>query len=96
MNRQCFVILESQRDENGYIPSLVTENEPGHQPATGNGPCSVPWYWGDTFERAEKVCARVNLDRYGITEATAARIVASSMFPQPDWDRGVTKADLYE
>lgn len=79
MPRQCYVILDSQCDEHGYIPSLVTENEPGHSPLTGNGDGSAPWYWGQTYERASQVCARVNLDRFGINERTAAKIVASSM-----------------
>ena len=77
--RQCFVILPTQYEEGrGYIPSLVIENESGHYPMTG-GPDQEPWYWGDTIERAEQVCARFNLDRYGISKATAARIVGSTM-----------------
>ena len=78
--RQCFVILETQYDEHGYIPSLVTENEPGHAPMMGNGEHATPWYWGKTIERAKEVCARVNKQRFGITEQTAERILASSMF----------------
>ena len=77
--RQCFVILETQCDEHGYIPSLVVENEPGHSPLTGRGEFATPWYWGKTVKRAREVCARVNLDRYGISKNTAARIVASTM-----------------
>ena len=79
--RQCFVILAGQYEEGrGYIPSLVTENEPGHSPMTGRGKFAEPWYWGDTMERAKEVCAAANLRRYGITKKTAARIVCSSMF----------------
>lgn len=78
--RQCYVILETQRDEHGFIPSLVTENVPGHSPLSGRGEGATPWYWGKTYERATKVCARVNKDRYGLSENAAARIVLSSMF----------------
>ncbi len=77
--RQCFVILATQCDEHGYIPSLVVENEAGHSPMTGRGEFATPWYWGKTLDRAEAVCARFNKDRYGISEDTAWRIVASSM-----------------
>lgn len=100
--RQCFVILATQRDEYGYIPSLVTENEPGHSPMTG-GPDQEPWRWGKTLDKAESVCAKVNLDRYGLTEHAADNIVCSSMFhrthgsftdSQPDWDRGVSTGDF--
>ena len=79
MPRQCFVILASQFDEHGYIPSLVTEHEPGHAPMTGRDELAAPWYWGKTYERAKEVCARVNRERFGISEQTAMRIVASSM-----------------
>jgi len=77
--RVCFAILETQQDDHGYIPSLVTENEAGHAPMTGRGDDAVPWYWGKTRERAQQVCDRVNLDRYGISPKTACRIIASSM-----------------
>ncbi len=77
--RQCFAILETQQDDHGYIPSLVTENEPGHAPMTGRGEDAVPWYWGKTRERAQQVCDRINRDRYNISPKTALRILASSI-----------------
>lgn len=80
--RQCFVILQTQRDEHGFIPSLVTEGEPGHSPMTGRGEHATPWYWGDTYERAWKVADRYNKQRYGITHKTALRIMASTMHAQ--------------
>src|SRR5262245_6151884 len=76
--RQCFAVFESQRNERGFIPSLVTENEPGHSPLIGRGELSEPWYWGQTIEEARKVCDRANLER-GITPTAAAEIVASSI-----------------
>ena len=77
--RQCFAILETLQDQYGYIPTLVTEGEPGHAPMVGNGEGATPWYWGETRERAQEVCDRVNRDRFGITPKTALRIIASSM-----------------
>ena len=76
--RWCYFIPAGQYDEHGYIPSLVTEYEAGHSPMTGDA-SQTPWYWGKTYERAQQVCDRFNLDRLGLTKQTAARIVASSM-----------------
>ena len=77
--RQCFYIPVEQFDENGYIPSLVTEGEPGHAPLTGSGACSAPWYWGKTYEAAKAHAEKVNAEQFGLTAAEAAEIVASSM-----------------
>lgn len=76
--RQCFAILETSRDDHGYIPVLVTENIPGYSQMTGDE-SQAPWYWGKTFERAQQVADRVNKQRYGISPKTALRIIASSM-----------------
>ena len=78
--RRCYYISPLQYDEGrGFVPSLVVENEAGHSPMRGRGEFADPWYWGDTLERAEQVCDRVNRDRFGISNKTAMRIVASSM-----------------
>lgn len=82
--RTCFYVPYDQRDEEGYIPSVVTENEPGHSPMTGNGAHAQPWHWGRTYKEAERVCAEQNLKTYGLTEADAAEIVLSSMGAQDD------------
>jgi len=74
---KCFYIPVDQFDENGYIPSVVTEGEPGHAPLTGNGPHATPWYWGHTYEEARQTAERENLER-GITPEDAAEIVLSS------------------
>jgi hypothetical protein len=79
MKRQCYHILADQRDENGYIPSLVTEDTPGHQPLSGAHPGQRPWYWGKTYDEARKTCARVNAEQFGLTETQASQIVLSSM-----------------
>ena len=79
-SRQCFYISPLEYDEGrGFVPSLVVENEAGHSPMRGRTTDQEPWYWGDTLERANEVCDRVNLQRYNISPKTAMRIVASSM-----------------
>lgn len=77
--RQCFYIPIEQFDEHGYIPSLVTEGEPGHAPLTGNGRHATPWYWGRTYEEAVAVCERENAN-LGLSPEDALEIVTSSMF----------------
>lgn len=78
--RQCFYIpIDQFHPELGYIPSLVVEGEPGHTPMAGQGELSEPWYWGTDYETAQRTCARVNRDDFGLSEEEAAEIVASSV-----------------
>lgn len=79
MKRTAFYIPVEQFDENGFIPSLVTEGERGHTPLTG-GPGGTPWYWGGTYEEARTVCAKANADK-GLSETDVVEIVSSSMHP---------------
>jgi hypothetical protein len=76
----CYYIPEAQDPTlfGGYVPSLVIENEPGHSPMLGQGPCSSPWVWGKTLDHAQQVCAATNAKR-GITEERALEIVMSSI-----------------
>lgn len=76
--RKCFYIPVEQFDENGYIPSLVTEDEPGHSPMKGNGEGSSPWYWGKTYKEAQEMAEEANRE-LDISPEDAAEIVASSM-----------------
>ena len=76
--RQCFYIPPDQRDDNGWIPSLVTEGQPGHAPLTGNGPLARPWYWGKTLEEAQGIAIIENA-RMGISREDATVIVLSSI-----------------
>lgn len=77
--RMCFYVPVDQFDENGFIPSLVTEGEPGHSPLRGSGVGSSSWYWGKTYDEAKAAAQRQN-ERLGLSESDVAEIVASSMF----------------
>lgn len=77
--RRCFYIDASPHDSHGYVPSIVTENEPGHAPLTGNGTCARPWYWGTTYNEAKAVCEKENWRTFHLTAAEALAIVMSSM-----------------
>ncbi len=80
MKRFCYTIIIGQCDEHGYIPSAVFEGERGHNPMTGNGDYSAPWYWGKTYEQAKEVCADYNRNKLGLSDRDIAEIVCSSMF----------------
>ena len=69
--RTCFYI-GGEHDENGYIPSVVTEGEPGYKLLAGNGDLATPWYWGKTLQEAQMTCARENYKKgIGVDEALA-------------------------
>jgi len=77
--RTCFYIDPTQTpDEDGYIPSLVTEGEPGHAPLTGGGDFQTPWYWGKTLAEAEATAAKANAEQ-GLSPRDVIDIVMSSM-----------------
>lgn len=81
--RMCFIVLIDQRDEHGFIPSVVYENESGHHPLVGKGDLARPWYWGQTYEAAKDVCANQNRS-LGLSEDEVVEIVTSSMRRQRD------------
>lgn len=74
----AYVIEEDVRDEHGFIPVAVFEDNPNRYPATGNGPEAQPWYWGKTLEAAWRVADQVNAER-GVTREEAMRIRISSI-----------------
>lgn len=81
--RQCFVILNDQfHPERGYVPSLVTENQPGHAPLVGRDELARPWFWGRTLEEAEATCERVNRETFGLEPDETLQIVISSIAAQ--------------
>jgi hypothetical protein len=78
--RRCFFILVDQfHPDQGYIPSLVVENEAGHSPMVGQGEHSQPWFWGKDYDVAKQICAEANQRTFGLSPAEASDIVASSM-----------------
>ena len=79
-SRRCFYVPPGQsHPDRGYVPSIVVENEAGHSPLVGRGELSEPWYWGSDYEEAKRICAKANAETFGLTEAEAAEIVASSI-----------------
>jgi hypothetical protein len=76
--RWCYYVPSEQRNSHGFIPSVVREGEGGHSPMIGNGAFAVPWYWGQTHEEAERVCAQANAE-LGLSEEDVIDIVSSSM-----------------
>jgi hypothetical protein len=79
--RQCFWLDETCVDPNGkgFIPSLVTEGEPGHSPLKGDPEkFQSPWVWGPTIQDAKRQVREAN-EALGITPEQATDIVLSSM-----------------
>lgn len=79
---KCYYINPTQDPDlyGGYVPSLVKKGEAGHQPFTGDGsPMAEPWVWGDTLEKAQETCDRMNKKRFNLTPAESWGIVESSM-----------------
>lgn len=79
MKRTCFWIDPAQDGSEGWIPSVVTEGEPGHSPLKGNPEkLRAPWIWGVTLEQAQAVCAVENA-KNGVSPDDALEILMSSM-----------------
>jgi hypothetical protein len=76
--RWCYIVSGEEHDENGYIPAIVHENEPGYSPLSGDG-TQRPYYWGKTHAEASAVAEKVNLDQLGLSPADTGEIVLSSM-----------------
>lgn len=77
--RWCYFVREEQFDADGYIPSIVHEDESGHRPLMGGTHAfAVPYHWGKTFAEAEAICALRNADR-GLSERDVTEIVAKNM-----------------
>lgn len=74
----CYSVLETQRDEHGFIPSAVFEGQSGHSPLLGKGAFSAPWYWGKSWAEAQATCADANR-RLGLTPEDVMVIELSSM-----------------
>lgn len=75
----CYYVDPTQnpKEHDGYVPSVVFENVPGHYPMLRTQG-QAPWVFGATLEQAEIICRRVNAQR-GLSERDVTKIVASSM-----------------
>jgi len=77
----CYYVDPSQTPSpDGYIPSIVFAGQGGHFPCVGKDKDTAPWYWGDTWTKAEKVAREAN-QRRGISEDLELLIIGSSMNP---------------
>lgn len=76
--RKVFFVDETMLTEHGYVPSMVTEGEPGFTPLSGNGEFAQPWYWGHDIDVAQRLADEANLE-LGIDRQLALLIIASSM-----------------
>jgi hypothetical protein len=77
--RVCYAILETEYD-NGYIPCIVTENEPGFN--------KTDWNWGTDLELARKIANEKN-KKMGITEKDMWDILTSSMRASNHFNRDI-------
>jgi len=68
--RVCFFILETIKDNTGYIPCMAVEGEKGYY--------LTDWNWGKDIELAEK-CAKKKNRMLELTEADCLKIVGSTM-----------------
>lgn len=74
----CYFIPAAPHDKNGWVPSWVSRDQPGHTPFAGNGICAQPWYWGTSYEQAKGIADAENA-KLGISPAMAAEIILSSV-----------------
>lgn len=80
--RKCFYISHDAHVQGkGFIPSIVTEGEPGHAPLVGSGDLAEPWFWGETYEEAKAIALEEN-GKLGLTRDDITEIIASSMRAQ--------------
>jgi hypothetical protein len=93
--RIAFYVDETMKTEQGYIPSVVTEGEPGHSPLVGNGEFASPWYWGKDIETAKRLAADANA-KLGLGPQEVLEIILSSTSASRSEAPGVTVDDLDE
>jgi hypothetical protein len=79
--RTCVYVPETALTKHGYVPSIVTEGEPGHSPLAGSGEGAAPWYWGHDLDKARAIAMEMN-EQMGLTERDVLEIVLSSMNAQ--------------
>lgn len=76
----CYYVPADQdpATHGGYVPSVVADDDDGHYPMIGNGPCASPWVWGKTLEQAQATAKWMNA-QMGVSVDDAAMIVMKSM-----------------
>lgn len=79
--RHAFYVDETMYTPNGYVPALVTEDEPGYSPMIGTGEHARPWYWGTDIATARDLVREAN-EKLGLSETDARKIVESSIGAQ--------------
>lgn len=76
--RYCFWIPTAPHDQNGYVPAMIVEGQPGYNLMLGSGETAAPGYWGETREEALMIAAEANI-RLGLSDQDVADIIASSL-----------------
>lgn len=66
----CYFILETQKDERGFIPLIAVQNVCGFY--------HTDWRWGHDLAKAEEIAKEKNL-ALGLTDVEAWKIQASTM-----------------
>lgn len=66
------LVIETSKDDKGYIPVVVKEGESGYYP--------LGWNWGPDKEEAQKIAEKFN-EQLGITEEEVLQLQLDSMFP---------------
>jgi hypothetical protein len=87
--RYCYWITEESKDEAGFVPVLVIENDTGYYPMRGliaeadlrdaKAVGHMPWHWGKTEEEAMRVCDKVNKDKFKLSHEQAEEIYDSTI-----------------
>lgn len=83
-----FPMADEFVEEKGYRVGVATEGEHGFSP-TGTWPYTgavgetMPWFWGPTFEDAQKACDVYNVKR-GISKDEATKIIIGTMGRRED------------
>lgn len=68
--RMAYFVLESERDDRGFIPCIAVEGERGYH--------KTDWHWNCSIDDAEKLCDEKNKN-LGFTPREAMMIVFSTM-----------------
>lgn len=83
-HRWCYVIIETDYVKGaGYMVGIAIEDQAGYYP-TG----TEPWRWDGPISEVRETCAELNMERLGLSEDEAFKIVISTMFHRRHWHGG--------